>query len=273
MVDIDTVRSWQGRTMVDRDGDKVGTIESIYIDDQSGEPEWALANTGLFGAKSTFVPLAQANPAGDDVQVPYEKQLIKDAPGIDPDGHLSEAEEQQLWRHYGLDYGAGYTGQQAGYQTTGRAGAGTDAAGYDHAAAGYDREAAGRDDAMTRSEEELRVGTQTRERGRARLRKYVTTEQEQVTVPVQREEARVEREPVTDANLDAAMSGPDISEAEHEVVLHEEEPVVEKRVVPKERVRLGKETVTGEEQVADEVRKEQVDVNDQGKARGRRRRR
>jgi uncharacterized protein (TIGR02271 family) len=89
------------------------------------------------------------------------------------------------------------------------------------------------------------------------------------TVPVQREEVRVEREPITDANLDAATSGPDISEAEHEVVLHEEEAVVEKRVVPRERVRLGKETVTGEEQVAEEVRKEQVDVEGDQKDQGR----
>ena len=46
MPDVDTVRSWQGSTMVDRDGDKVGTIESIYVDDQTGQPEWALVNTG-----------------------------------------------------------------------------------------------------------------------------------------------------------------------------------------------------------------------------------
>jgi uncharacterized protein (TIGR02271 family) len=255
MADISAVRGWQGRTMVDRDGDKVGTIESIYIDDQTGQPEWALVNTGLLGTKSTFVPLAQANPSGDQVQVPYEKQLIKDAPGIEPDGHVSEAEEQQLWRHYGLDY-------DAGYRATGRAAAGTDAG-------GYDREATGRGDAMTRSEEELRVGTQARERGRVRLRKYVTTEQEQVTVPVQREEARVEREPITDANIDAAMAGPDITEAEHEVTLREEEPVVEKRTVPKERVRLDKDAVTGEEQVDEEVRKEQVDVDDRRGRRGR----
>jgi uncharacterized protein (TIGR02271 family) len=116
---------------------------------------------------------------------------------------------------------------------------------------------------MTRSEEELRVGTETRERGRARLRKYVTTEQQQVTVPVQREEVRVEREPITDANLDAATSGPAISEEEHEVVLREEEPVVEKRAVPRERVRLDTETVTDERQVAEEVRKEHIEVDDQ----------
>jgi uncharacterized protein (TIGR02271 family) len=113
---------------------------------------------------------------------------------------------------------------------------------------------------MTRSEEELRVGTQTRERGRARLRKSVVTEQQQVTVPVQREEVRVEREPISDANLDAATSGPAISEEEHEVTLREEEPVVDKRAVPKERVRLDTETVTDERQVAEEVRKEQIEV-------------
>jgi uncharacterized protein (TIGR02271 family) len=114
---------------------------------------------------------------------------------------------------------------------------------------------------MTRSEEELRVGTQTRERGRARLRKYVVTETQQVTVPVSREQVRLEREPITDANRDAATSGPAISEEEHEVTLREEEPVVEKRAVPKERVRLDTETVTEERQVAEDVRKEQIEVD------------
>jgi uncharacterized protein (TIGR02271 family) len=263
MPDIDTVRSWQGATMVDRDGDRVGTIESIYVDDQSGQPEWALVNTGLFGTKSTFVPLAQANPSGDNVQVPYEKQLVKNAPRMDPDGHLSEAEEQELWRHYGLDYGADYTDRAAQGRTTEDVDlpAGVGAGGQE---ASYDRTDRTSDDAMTRSEEELQVGTTARERGRVRLRKYVTTEQEQLTVPVQREEVRVEREPITDANLDAAMSGPDISEAEHEVTLREEEPVVEKTTVPRERVRLDTETVTDERQVSEEVRKEQIDVDDQG---------
>jgi uncharacterized protein (TIGR02271 family) len=129
------------------------------------------------------------------------------------------------------------------------------------------------DDAMTRSEEELRVGTTERERGRVRLRKYVTTEQVQQTIPVRREKARVEREPITDANLDAATSGPDISEEEHEVILREEEPVVEKRVVPRERVRLDKDTVTGEERVAEEVRKEQIEVQGEDGKLGRQERR
>jgi uncharacterized protein (TIGR02271 family) len=249
MPDLDTVRSWQGATMVDRDGDKIGTVESIYVDDQTGEPEWALVDTGLFGTKSSFVPLAQASSSGDQVQVPYQKQLVKDAPRVDTDQHLSEAEEQQLWRHYGLDYDSEYATDRDGGV-------------YDvqDTAVGRDTSGPTTDDAMTRSEEELRVGTETRERGRARLRKYVTTETQQVTVPVQREEVRVEREPITDANLDAATSGPAISEEEHEVTLHEEEPVVDKRAVPKERVRLDTETVTEERQVGEEVRKEQVEV-------------
>jgi uncharacterized protein (TIGR02271 family) len=114
---------------------------------------------------------------------------------------------------------------------------------------------------MTRSEEELRVGTTQREAGRARLRKYVTTEQQTVTVPVQREEVRVEREPITDANLEDATSGPAISEEEHEVTLHQEQVVVDKRAVPKERVRIDTETVTEERQVTEDVRKEQIEVD------------
>ena len=247
MPDVDTVRNWQGATMVDRDGDKVGNIDAIYVDDQTGEPEWALVNTGFFGTRSTFVPIAQASASGDQVQVPYEKQLVKDAPNMDPDGHLSEQEEQELWRHYGLEYGGGYQAADT-YTDTDRDTVGRDVSGPTT------------DDAMTRSEEELRVGTQAREAGKARLRKYVVTEDQQVTVPVQREEVRVEREPITDANLGDATRGPAISEEEHEVTLREEEVVVEKRAVPKERVRLDTETVTDERQVSEEVRKEQIEV-------------
>jgi uncharacterized protein (TIGR02271 family) len=254
MPDVDTVRNWQGATMVDREGDKVGNIDAIYVDDQTGEPEWALVNTGFFGTRSTFVPIAQASASGDQVQVPYEKQLVKDAPNMDPDGHLSEQEEQELWRHYGMEYASGYTTDTADRDRDGL---------YDDVrdtAVGRDTSGPTTDDAMTRSEEELSVGTQTRERGRARLRKYVTTEQQTVTVPVQREEVRVEREPITDANLGAATSGPGISEEEHEVTLREEEVVVEKRAVPRERVRLDTETVTEERQVTEDVRKEQIEV-------------
>jgi len=252
MPDMDTVRSWEGRTLVDRDGGRIGRIDAFYLDDHTGEPEWALVNTDLFGTKSSFAPLAQATPAGEEVRVPYDKQLVKDAPRVDPDGYLSEAEERQLWRHYGLDYDRATRRRPSGRDTVGR-----------------DTSGPTTDDAMTRSEEELRVGTTQRERGRVRLRKYVTTEQVQQTVPVQRERVRVEREPITDANRDAATSGPEISEAEHEVILREEEPVVQKRAVPKERVRLDKDTLTGEERVAEEIRREQIEVQDEDRTGGR----
>jgi uncharacterized protein (TIGR02271 family) len=249
---IETAQAWQGRTMVDPAGDKLGTIDAIYLDDETGQPEWAAVASGLFAAKTAFVPLAQAQDTGDTIQVPYDKQQVKNAPVMQADGSLSQDEEAELYRHYGLDYSE--------HRSNSGLPAGTADDSQDDTV-GRDTSGPTTDQAMTRSEEELRVGTQTRERGRARLRKYVVTEAQQVTVPVQREEVRVEREPITDANLDAATSGPDISEEEHEVTLREEEVVVDKRAVPKERVRLDTETVTEERQVAEDVRKEQIEVD------------
>ncbi len=119
------------------------------------------------------------------------------------------------------------------------------------------------DDAMTRSEEQLRVGRRTVERGRARLRKTVQAERATATVPVEREELRVEREPITDANRDQAMQGPELSEAEHEVVLHEQRPVTHKEVVPKERVRLGTEKVKDQRKVGRKLRKERIELEEE----------
>jgi uncharacterized protein (TIGR02271 family) len=253
MPTAEQVREWRGADLVDRDGDKIGTIEEIYLDTQSNQPEWALVNTGLFGTKSSFVPIRDATQEGDSLRVPVEKSQVKDAPKVDPDGQLSPQEESELYRHYGLDDGGAGTGDFGG-----------DAEG-DRGTVGQDVSGPTTDDAMTRSEEELRVGTTQRESGRARLRKYVETEEVEQTVPVQREEVRVEREPITDANRDAALDGPDISEEEHEVVLHEEEVVAEKQTVPKERISLEKDQVTDERQVSETLRKEQVDVDNGGR--------
>jgi uncharacterized protein (TIGR02271 family) len=240
------VRSWIDQDLVDSHQDKIGKITEVYVDRETGEPKFVAVKTGLLGSKSSLVPIEEGRGHGDHVAVPYSKDQVKDAPNIDADAELSEAEEQRLYEHYGLQYAA-YNGP-------------------DHDDIGRDtrreRDLSGsdEDDAMTRSEEELRVGTASRESGRARLRKFVVTEQVEKTVPVQREEVRVEREPITDANVDHALDGPDISEDEHEVVLHAEEPVVETRAVPKERVRLETDTVTDEETVSEEVRKERIDV-------------
>jgi uncharacterized protein (TIGR02271 family) len=246
--DISRLRDMELHTA---DGDKLGKIDEIYEDTQSGRPEWALVKTGLLGTKSTFVPLREADLDDDRVVVPYGKDQVKDAPSIDSDGSLSHDEERQLYQHYSLDWG----GTQSGERTTGGR---------------FTREETDRGDAddsgaMTRSEEELQVGTERRPAGGARLRKWVETETETHTVPVQREELRVEREEITDENRDQALAGSEITEAEHEVTLMEEEPVVEKRVVPKERVRLTKDTTTDEEQVSGEVRKERIETDSEGR--------
>jgi uncharacterized protein (TIGR02271 family) len=236
---------WSDRTVVGSDGEKIGKVDEIYLDTATGQPEWIAVNTGLFGTKTSFVPIAGAQPDGEDVRVAYTKDEVKDAPGVKPDEELSEAEERELWAHYRLDYG------ESAVETdveTGRGPVGNDTSGPET------------DEAMTRSEEEVSVGTRQREGGRARLRKYVVTEQVTKTVPVRKEVATLETEPITDANVDAATSGKDISEEEHEVVLSEEEVVVDKKVVPKERVRLDKETVTGEQEVTEEVRKERIET-------------
>ena len=242
-----TYDAWIGRDAFDPDGEKIGTISDIYYDDVTQRPEWVAVKTGLFGTKETFVPIHGSGLHGNgDLQVAYDKAMVKDAPRIDPEGHLSAEDERELWAYYGFDYTKGTT-KDYGY-------------GKAYGQPRADRDFGRRDDAMTRSEEELRVSKERQASGTARLRKYVVTEHQQVTVPVQREEVRVEREPITEANRDAAMRGPDVSEAEHEVTTYEERPVVTTETVPKERVRLEKETVTDTETVGGEVRKEKVDV-------------
>jgi uncharacterized protein (TIGR02271 family) len=259
------VQHWEGQHLLGRDGSKIGKIDAIYLDDHSGEPEWALVNTGLFGTRSSFVPIAHATSSGDGVTVPFDKDQVKGAPNVDEDGHLSPQEEAELYRYYGrddYDRGAGSAGGTGDRdRTTDHDTTGHDRVsdrGDEHGTVGRDTSGPTTDDAMTRSEEELRVGTRERETGKARLRKYVVTEEVTKTVPVTREEVRVEREPITDSNVGRATDGPAISEEEHEVTLHAEEPVVEKTAVPKERVRLDKDVVTEEREVTEEVRKEQI---------------
>jgi uncharacterized protein (TIGR02271 family) len=281
-----------GGNVLGTGGDKIGGIGQIYLDDSTGDPTWITAKTGLFGTSESFVPLQGADVRGNDVVVGYDKAKVKDAPRIDPDGSLSPEEENQLYDYYGLGSGtSNYTetgtdanigsgwvenGADSDYRdtvtsTTGHADGGADAgadggadggAGYEgtRGAVGHDTSGPTTDEAMTRSEEQLHVGTRQRETGRARLRKYVVTENVTETVPVSHEEVRLEREPITATNRDEAYAGPAISEEEHEVVLHGQEAVVEKEAVPVERVRLDKETVTEQQTVTDEVRKERIEL-------------
>jgi uncharacterized protein (TIGR02271 family) len=243
-----------GAQIVGSDRERIGKVAQVFLDDETSSPQWVTVQTGLFGTRESFVPLAGADLASDgEVRVPYSKDQVKDAPAVDVDGgHLSEAEEAALYRHYGLGQL-----QSSGYST------GTDqpATWTRREGAGYDTSGPTTDDAMTRSEERLRAATERVEAGRARLRKFVVTEQQQVTVPVTREEVRVEREAITDANYDRAVDGPELSEEEHEVVLTEERPVVTTEAVPVERVRLAKDQVQDEQTVTADVRKERIEVN------------
>jgi len=261
-----------GSNAMDADGDKLGKVGQVYLDDQTGRPEWATVSTGLFGTSETFVPLSDATVSDGTLRVPYQKAKVKDAPRVDADqGHLSPAEEDELYRYYGV--GTGTADHTDTTTTTGTAGRAettttTGTAGFDdtnrHGTVGHDTSGPTTDSAMTRSEEQLRVGTQQVEAGRARLRKYVVTEDVTTTVPVSHEEVRIEREPITDANVGDALDGPAISEEEHEVTLHAERPVVAKEAVPVERVRLDTQTVTEQETVTDTVRKEQIEADGDG---------
>lgn len=229
-------------------GDRVGTVGEVFLDDATDTPAWITVHTGLFGTRESFVPLDGAVVEDGRLVVAYPRDLIRHAPSTERDGGLSPEDESALFRHYGLET-----------RTT----ATTTAAGDDPALH------EGRDDDgepwMVRSEERLRVGTETYEAARVRLRKHVVTEEAAVRVPVQREELRIEREPVTRA--DAASGDSLFQEEIVEFVGHEEHAVlVGKETVPVEHVRLGKATVTGRTTVREQVRKERIAGSVDGEA-------
>lgn len=284
MIDNATANSIFDAKVVDPDGNKVGTVKQVYLDNDNGQPLFASVATGLFGTSESFVPLQDATFDGDELRVGHDKDKIKDAPRIDADGELSEQEQDTIFDYYGLgsatsarsdsaaghhatddthDVGQGTAGLDAG--TLGHDG-GTVSDGVDTddvvRGAGHDTSGRNTDDAMTRSEERLHVGTENVQAGRARLRKHVVTEQQNVTVPVQHEELRLETEPITDGNVGAATDGPALSDEEHEVTLHEERVVVDKETVPVERVRVGKETVTEQQQVSEDVAHEEIELDE-----------
>jgi uncharacterized protein (TIGR02271 family) len=284
----------------DAEGAKIGDARHVFLDDTTGQPEWVSVKTGMFGGHESFVPIHDAALVGDHLEVPFAKELVKHAPHADVDagGHLSEQEEHRLYDHYGIDWdgsrrtsgesaagaragtgmaagaaggtaAAGAAGAAGTREPAGEAGTSSDEASAARAADMRAREGRGRhrrdaerqaDDAMTRSEERMHISTERRETGRARLRKYVVTEETDQVVPLRHEEVRVEREPITDANRDAATAGPPFTESEYEVTLHEDRPVIRTETVPVERVRLDTVERTDEEHVRGQVRKERIEV-------------
>jgi uncharacterized protein (TIGR02271 family) len=216
--------------------------------------------TGLFGTKRSFVPITDASFDGNDLRVRVTKEQVRYAPRLDDDGELSQDEEALLSNHYGISYSdqPSRTGLRGGGTArdqdfvTGTGGRRRDAVARDTSAE--------TDRAVTRSEEGLQVGTLRRPSQLVRLRKEIVTENVSTTVPVEREVLRVERAPITDADIDQATTG-DLSTEEAEMTLSEEEVVVDKRVVPKERVRMDKDVITEERQIDERVRKEQIEVD------------
>lgn len=242
-----------GKTIKSNDGSKIGKITNVYVDYETEKPEWVSVSTGMFGSKEALVPIAAIERDGDEFVVPFDKDLVKDAPHHDPGTELSQTQEADLFSYYGVPYGGDAVtatgGPQAGMvETTAPSGNVQDTSGPNT------------DTAMTRSEERLHVGTESVETGRVRLRKYIVTENVTQTVPVTHEEVRVEREPITEGNRDAAMSGADLSEEEAEITLHEDRPVTVKETVPVERVSLEKDTVADEIDVTETVREERIDT-------------
>jgi uncharacterized protein (TIGR02271 family) len=294
-----------GSTAYGVDGEKIGTVEHFFVDDRTGAPTWVAVTTGLFGTRHSVVPAGQAAFADGALRLPISRDAVRSAPQLGG-AHLSPADETELRRHYGLDPGgAGVPAPGVPVPGAPVAGPTVDnppawpppapgpmpvGPGGDEAAAPPPPPAAATqqmppvqppvppapavqervpDHAMTRSEEQLRVGTERVAATRTRLVKYVITEEVQISVPIRREEIRVEEVPL---DGDEAPSGESLVPAGQgepvggglpdEIVLHAERPVVTVEVVPVERVRLRTEVVQGQEQVTEQVQRERIAVEE-----------
>ncbi|MFJ7999283.1 DUF2382 domain-containing protein [Streptomyces sp. NPDC096310] len=277
--------SLNGKSVYDRDGDKIGSIGQVYVGDRTGRPEWVTVRTGLFGMKESLVPLSGARRAGEDIHVPYAKDTVKEAPRLDADEHLDPGQEKQLYQHYGLTAAGGIgTAASMGTAAGGRPRAGTGTATgpgmstgraatpegtRGPAMAGSATRGADLGDMRTgekhgeeliRSEEELHVTTEEREVGHARLRKVVVTENVTTSVPLSHEEVRVVHEAISPEDRNS-VRGMRIGEAQTEVTLHADQPVISKESIPVERVRMDTEKVTEQREVSAEVRKEQIEYD------------
>jgi stress response protein YsnF len=274
-----------GSTAYDGNGDKIGTVEHFFVDDRTGAPTWVALSTGLFGTRHSIAPAVDATFADGNLRLPVTVDAVKNAPHMSGD-HLDPQEESELRRHYGIS-SAGAAPAAAPTQEMPAVPPPVPATGTDTSARDTDTGAAdvdatssaaatSSDGAMTRSEERLQVGTERVATTRTRLVKYVVTEEVQITVPIRREEIRIEEVP-----LDAVDEGPGeslvaaddsprrgtVQGLPDEIVLHTERPVVTVEVVPTERVRLRTELVQGQETVTGQVQREQI-VVDQDMASG-----
>ena len=291
-----------GSTAYDGSGDKIGTVEHFFVDDRTGAPTWVAVATGLFGTRTSIVPADDATFADGALRLPVTVEAVKSAPHVGGE-HLDPAEEAELREHYGMTASGGRHAADAtqemppvpppvppsdvstsdtevippratttGTTTTGTTTTGTTTTGTSPATAttAPTAQRSADDGGMVRREERLRVGTERVAATRMRLVKYVVTEEVQLTVPIRREEIRVEEVPLDavdepgESLVPAASGGRGLPD---EIVLHTERPVVSVEVVPTERVRLRTEVVQGQETVTRQVQREQIAVDQQGPTR------
>jgi len=269
------------------DGDEIGRVEHFFVDDRTGAPTWVAVTTGLFGTRHSIVPALDASFSGGALRVLVGKDAVRDAPSPGDTQHLDPDEEARLRAHYRLDQGGRALVDQgaAGDRGTTRD-TEPDTTRDTEPDTTRDTGRTG-DGSMVRSEERLRVGTETTAATRVRVVRYVVTEEVQVTVPLRREEIRIEEVPfdtpdAADETLEGAPAGRSAAAGDgtaataggtmagtagglpEEIVLHREEPVVSVRVVPTERVRLRTEAVQGTEQVSARVQRERITVDQSG---------
>lgn len=273
MADQHDIRELFDATAFDKNGDKLGSIKEIFVDDNSGKPTFIEVGHGLFGMSSSLVPLRGAALEGEDLNLAFSKDRIKDAPDLAADRNLSAEQQQELYRHYGVESSpevAGFVGtqpnggaadveQERDREAERKVAEERAASEPQHAAAGG-RVENGNDDELILSEERLNVSKDRVATGEARLRKYVVEDKQTVEVPVTREEVRVERTPIDPE--EAKNYRGDISEGETSVTLHEERVNVSKESVPVEKVSLNKEQVADKQTVSETLRKEQVDADE-----------
>ena len=272
MADFNRIEDLANATAYDVDGDKVGGVKDVYVNDTTGQPDFVSVNHGLFGGGDSIVPLRGHTLRDGELHLAFQKDRIEDAPDLDENGHLTTEDQDAFYRHYGLENTQDVTTYETGnrFAETGAAGAAGAGAGY---AAGErtdvdterrdvvdaDRRDVADNDEIIRSEEQLNVSKDRVETGEVRLRKYVVNETETVEVPVEREEVRVVREPITDA--DRANYDGNIGEQEASVTLSEDRVNVSKESVPVEKVSLEKDTVRDTETVSEDVRKERFETD------------
>lgn len=253
------------KTAYDVNGDKLGSVKEVFVDDNSGQPTFVEVSHGLFGMSESIVPMRGHKFAGeDDLILAFDKERIKDAPSVDTDKALSANDQNEIFRHYGVDTmkdEQAYTGGRHDVSDKNKAGlaAGTETADHTKNAGHTHADVDGRD-SLVRSEEQLDVNKERVETGEVRLRKYVVTETENVEVPVTREEVRVERTPISEEEAASLRGKNDLTDDEASVTLHEERVRVEKDTVPVEKVELNKKEVTDTERVSEDLRKERIET-------------